>query len=208
MSVGYIRTSKKVQNLEIQRRDLEASGCEKIFEEQISSRGSVAWGNVSRRWGPGKVQDQHPSCPRSGNHMSEGRPRQMVTRASDQACRGPLCSGTPSGRRLQEGTERAGKNANLRLFGRPRKTRHSHPPARRSDRPGRVRKAARVGVMRAAARTISGRRQTVVCPARQKYLQNGILSGALGRTRTCDLLIRRPNRAVLCGSLRCAYGDI
>ena len=24
--------------------------------------------------------------------------------------------------------------------------------------------------------------------------------GALGRTRTCDLLIRRPNRAVLCGS--------
>jgi hypothetical protein len=30
---------------------------------------------------------------------------------------------------------------------------------------------------------------------------------ALGRTRTCDLLIRRPNWAVLCGSLRCAKGD-
>jgi hypothetical protein len=32
-------------------------------------------------------------------------------------------------------------------------------------------------------------------------------SSALGRTRTCDLLIRRPNRAVLCGSLKCAKGD-
>src|SRR5215207_6352518 len=31
--------------------------------------------------------------------------------------------------------------------------------------------------------------------------------GALGRTRTCDLLIRRPNRAVLCGSLKCVKGD-
>jgi hypothetical protein len=35
----------------------------------------------------------------------------------------------------------------------------------------------------------------------------GTLWGALGRTRTCGLLIRRPNRAVLCGSLKCAKGD-
>ena len=34
--------------------------------------------------------------------------------------------------------------------------------ARRSDRPGRVRKAARVGVMRAAARMISGKQVVVV----------------------------------------------
>lgn len=38
MKVGYIRTSKKEQNPDVQRRDLEAFGCEKIFEEQISSR--------------------------------------------------------------------------------------------------------------------------------------------------------------------------
>ena len=38
MKVGYIRTSKKDQNPELQRRDLLAAGCEKIFEEQISSR--------------------------------------------------------------------------------------------------------------------------------------------------------------------------
>ena len=38
MKIGYIRTSKKDQNPEIQRRDLVAFGCEKIFEEQISSR--------------------------------------------------------------------------------------------------------------------------------------------------------------------------
>lgn len=38
MKVGYIRTSKKDQNPELQRRDLQAAGCEKIFEEQISSR--------------------------------------------------------------------------------------------------------------------------------------------------------------------------
>lgn len=38
MKVGYIRTSKKDQNPEMQRRDLLAAGCEKIFEEQISSR--------------------------------------------------------------------------------------------------------------------------------------------------------------------------
>lgn len=38
MRVGYIRTSKKDQNPELQRRDLLAAGCEKIFEEQISSR--------------------------------------------------------------------------------------------------------------------------------------------------------------------------
>ena len=38
MKVGYIRTSKKDQNPEVQRRDLLAFGCEKVFEEQISSR--------------------------------------------------------------------------------------------------------------------------------------------------------------------------
>ncbi len=36
--VGYVRTSKKDQNRELQRSDLLAAGCEKIFEEQISSR--------------------------------------------------------------------------------------------------------------------------------------------------------------------------
>jgi DNA invertase Pin-like site-specific DNA recombinase len=38
VKVGYIRTSKKDQNPQLQRRDLLAAGCEKIFEEQISSR--------------------------------------------------------------------------------------------------------------------------------------------------------------------------
>jgi hypothetical protein len=38
VKVGYIRTSKKDQNPELQRRDLLAAGCEKLFEEQISSR--------------------------------------------------------------------------------------------------------------------------------------------------------------------------
>ena len=38
MKVGYIRTSKKDQNAELQRRGPEALGCEKFFEEQISSR--------------------------------------------------------------------------------------------------------------------------------------------------------------------------
>ena len=38
MRVGYIRTSKKDQNPDLQRRELEAFGCERVFEEQISSR--------------------------------------------------------------------------------------------------------------------------------------------------------------------------
>jgi DNA invertase Pin-like site-specific DNA recombinase len=38
VKVGYIRTSKKDQNPEVHRRDLLAFGCEKVFEEQISSR--------------------------------------------------------------------------------------------------------------------------------------------------------------------------
>jgi DNA invertase Pin-like site-specific DNA recombinase len=38
MRVGYVRTSKKDQNPDLQRRELEAFGCERIFEEQISSR--------------------------------------------------------------------------------------------------------------------------------------------------------------------------
>jgi DNA invertase Pin-like site-specific DNA recombinase len=36
--VGCIRTGKKDQNPQLQRRDLLAAGCEKVFEEQISSR--------------------------------------------------------------------------------------------------------------------------------------------------------------------------
>ena len=38
MKVGYVRTSKKDQNPDLQRRELSAFGCERIFEEQISSR--------------------------------------------------------------------------------------------------------------------------------------------------------------------------
>lgn len=38
MRVGYIRTSKKDQNPDLQRRELEDFGCKKVFEEQISSR--------------------------------------------------------------------------------------------------------------------------------------------------------------------------
>jgi len=38
VKIVYIRTSKKDQNPELQRRDLLAFGCEKFFEEQISSR--------------------------------------------------------------------------------------------------------------------------------------------------------------------------
>lgn len=38
MRIGYIRTSKKDQNPDLQRREIEAFGYEKIFEEQISSR--------------------------------------------------------------------------------------------------------------------------------------------------------------------------
>jgi hypothetical protein len=36
--VGYVRTSKKDQNPDLQRRALEDFGCGKTFEEQISSR--------------------------------------------------------------------------------------------------------------------------------------------------------------------------
>jgi DNA invertase Pin-like site-specific DNA recombinase len=38
MRIGYIWTSKKHQNPDLQRREIEAFGYEKIFEEQISSR--------------------------------------------------------------------------------------------------------------------------------------------------------------------------
>jgi DNA invertase Pin-like site-specific DNA recombinase len=38
VSIGYVRTSTKGQNPELQRRELLAFGCEKIFEEQISAR--------------------------------------------------------------------------------------------------------------------------------------------------------------------------
>jgi DNA invertase Pin-like site-specific DNA recombinase len=36
--MGNTRTSRKDQNPDLQRRELEAFGYEKIFEEQISSR--------------------------------------------------------------------------------------------------------------------------------------------------------------------------
>ena len=38
MEVGYIRVSKRDQNTDLQRRELLAAGCEKVFEERISSR--------------------------------------------------------------------------------------------------------------------------------------------------------------------------
>ncbi|MGI8910537.1 MAG: recombinase family protein [Rubrobacteraceae bacterium] len=38
MKVGYIRSSKKDLNPDIQRGDLVAAVCERLFEEQISSR--------------------------------------------------------------------------------------------------------------------------------------------------------------------------
>jgi DNA invertase Pin-like site-specific DNA recombinase len=38
VKVGYIRTSTKDQNPNVQRRDRLAFGRERIFEEQVSSR--------------------------------------------------------------------------------------------------------------------------------------------------------------------------
>lgn len=38
VDVGYIRTSKRDQNPELQRRELEAFGCTRIYAEAISSR--------------------------------------------------------------------------------------------------------------------------------------------------------------------------
>ncbi len=38
MDVGYVRVSTKEQNPDLQRRELEAAGCQRIFEERISSR--------------------------------------------------------------------------------------------------------------------------------------------------------------------------
>jgi len=32
MKVGYIRVSKREQNPDLQRRELQAAGCERIFE--------------------------------------------------------------------------------------------------------------------------------------------------------------------------------
>lgn len=37
VGVGYVRTSKKDQNPDLQGRGLEAAGCERIFEEQVNS---------------------------------------------------------------------------------------------------------------------------------------------------------------------------
>ena len=37
MKVGYVRTSKKDQNPGLQRRDLVAAVCEKLFEEQMET---------------------------------------------------------------------------------------------------------------------------------------------------------------------------
>jgi DNA invertase Pin-like site-specific DNA recombinase len=38
MKVGYCRVSSEGQNLDAQRKRLEAEGCEKIFEEKVSGR--------------------------------------------------------------------------------------------------------------------------------------------------------------------------
>jgi DNA invertase Pin-like site-specific DNA recombinase len=38
MDVGYVRVSKREQNPELQRNELGAAGCGRIFEERISSR--------------------------------------------------------------------------------------------------------------------------------------------------------------------------
>lgn len=38
MDVGYVRVSKREQNPDLQRRELTSAGCERIFEERISSR--------------------------------------------------------------------------------------------------------------------------------------------------------------------------
>ena len=38
VEVGYVRVSKREQNPELQRRELSAAGCKRIFEERISSR--------------------------------------------------------------------------------------------------------------------------------------------------------------------------
>jgi DNA invertase Pin-like site-specific DNA recombinase len=38
VKVGYVRVSRQDQNTDLQRKELEAAGCEKIFEEKISSR--------------------------------------------------------------------------------------------------------------------------------------------------------------------------
>jgi DNA invertase Pin-like site-specific DNA recombinase len=38
MNIGYARVSRQDQNPDLQRRELEAAGCEQIFEERISSR--------------------------------------------------------------------------------------------------------------------------------------------------------------------------
>ena len=38
VEVRYVRVSEREQNPELQRRELSAAGCERIFEERISSR--------------------------------------------------------------------------------------------------------------------------------------------------------------------------
>lgn len=38
MEVGYVRVSKREQNPKLQRRELEAAGCGRIYEERVSSR--------------------------------------------------------------------------------------------------------------------------------------------------------------------------
>ena len=37
MNVGYARVSRQHQNLDLQRGELRAAGCERIFEEKVSS---------------------------------------------------------------------------------------------------------------------------------------------------------------------------
>ena len=73
----------------MQRRDLEAFGREKVFERQISSRGSVGRGNASRRWARGRYAiDVRPAhgrgtTPQKVDHVRRSR-GQAIKLAGDR----------------------------------------------------------------------------------------------------------------------------
>ena len=46
VKVGHVGTSKKDQNPDLQRRELEAAGCEKTFKERI--RPDKRWRSMER----------------------------------------------------------------------------------------------------------------------------------------------------------------
>ena len=144
---------------------------------------------------------------------------------------GPLSGGVPRGGRLRPHPRsglrgyRASKYDNrvCRRVPAPRSPRgtdehrprvSAHHDKNNTGGPGRPAEAGRRGPLRATFRSLervdggpysrqtpnSWRNRRRSC--RRKILQNKAFWSALARTRTCDLLIRRPNRAVLCGSLR------